>query len=424
MMTLAAAGDNLKLLERFSTPISPAPMSYSSVTSARRSSLAVLTITPSRVTVAAGDAVQLRAVPKKRDGQTLPGHSASWASTNTDVAVVSPTGLVTALAAGTVTITASSADTSATATITVVAPVRSGRGRTIGLLAGGLVAVVVAVGLFLFQPWRTTEQPSGGAGGDTLAAAPAVGTTDTTTLATPPEPAPAAVETATVTGGGPAPTSGRDRTRPPRDSSDATVARALADALAARNRAVSAGAQSPDLTAGDAELQQARNFRQPGHRADAFALLRSAAQSFASAEAAATRLAAQHRPAPVDTTPKVQPPVSQPAQPADPTPQVREAIAAYGRALENRDVSALRRVYPQITATQAQAWQDLFDNARNIQAELRPGQIDVNGDQAEVAVSGTLTYQNTNTRRQERNPTTFRARLARSGGAWVITAIQ
>jgi len=199
---------------------------------------------------------------------------------------------------------------------------------------------------------------------------------------------------------------------------------ALADALAARNRAVSAGAQPSDLAAGDAELQQARSFRQPGRRTDAFALLRAAGQSFASAEVAAIRLAAQHRPAPVDTTPKVQPPSPPPAQPADPAPLIREVIAAYGRALENRDVSALRRVYPQITATQAQAWQDLFDNARNIQADLRTSQIDVNGDQAEVAVSGTLTYQNTNTRRQERNPTTFRARLARSGGAWVITAIQ
>jgi serine/threonine protein kinase len=423
MMTLAAAGDNLKLLERFSTPVSPAPMSYSSATTARRSSLAVLTITPGRVTVAAGDAVQLRAVPKKRDGQTLPGHAASWASTNTDVAVVSPTGLVTALAPGTVTITASSADTSATATITVVAPVRSGRGRTIGLVAGGVVAVLVAVGLWLFQPWRTAEQPSSGAGGDTIATAPAVGTTDTTTLATPPEPAPATVETTAAPGAAPPPD--RDRPRPPRDSSEASVALALADALAARNRAVSAGAQPSDLAAGDADLQQARGFRQPGHRTDAFALLRAAAQSFAGAEAAAIRLAAQHRPAPVDTTPKVQPPPSPPpAQPADPAPLIREVIAAYGRALESRDVSALRRVYPQITGTQAQAWQDLFDNARNIQADLRASQIDVNGDQAEVAVSGTLTYQNTNTRRQERNPTTFRARLARSGGAWVITAIQ
>ena len=116
--------------------------------------------------------------------------------------------------------------------------------------------------------------------------------------------------------------------------------------------------------------------------------------------------------------------VTPPPPPVDQKPQIRDLIAAYGRALESRDVNALRRLYPQITASQAQAWQDLFDNARDIHADLRPGQIDVSGDQADVAVSGTLSYQNTNTRRQERNPTAFRARLTRSGAAWVITAIQ
>jgi serine/threonine protein kinase len=429
MMTLAAAGDNLKLLERFSTPVSqPSAIRSAGGTATRRSSIAVLTITPARVTVETGDAVQLRATPKTRTGQTLPGRPVSWASTNPDVALVSETGLVTAMAPGTVTITASSADTSATATITVVAA--RGRGRTIGLIAGG-VAIAAAAALFLIQPWRSSGRPPESPTTDTVAVRSGAGVGDSLRVGKLLEPASAAVESTTA-GSAPANAPAQpsaadrphDRTRPAPDTSDATVELALLTAQTARTRAASAGAGSAELSAGDAAVLQAQNLRRAGHRADAFALLRGAAGSFGSAESTATasRVAAQHRPAAVDTAPKI--PAPAPAPPSDPTPQIRETIAAYGRALESRDVNALRRLYPQITASQAQAWQDLFDNARNIQADLRPGQIDVNGDQADVAVSGTLSYQNTNTRRQERNPTTFRARLMRSGGAWVITAIQ
>ncbi|HKC49015.1 MAG TPA: protein kinase [Gemmatimonadales bacterium] len=426
MMTLAAAGENLKLLERFSTPVSqPSVQRSGGVTTTRRSSIAVLAITPARVTVVVGDGVQLRATAKTRQGQTLGGRPVSWASTNPDIALVTETGLVSAMAPGTVTITASSADTSATATITVEAA--RGRGRTIGLIAGG-VAIAAALALFLIQPWRSSERPP--ATVDTLGVRRGAGVVDSQPARQPVESAAAAVTSPAP--GNPAPSGSgspssedraRDRTRPPADSSDATVAVALVSAQTARSRAVSAGAVAADLSTGDAAIAQAQNLRQRGHRADAFALLRAAAGSFSAAESSATanRVTAQHRPAAVDSasrTPAPAPP------PVDPTPQIRETIAAYGRALESRDVSALRRLYPQITATQAQAWQDLFDNARDIHADLRPSQIDVNGDQADVAVSGTLSYQNTNTRRQERNPTTFRARLTRAGGAWVITAIQ
>ena len=427
MMTLAAAGENLKLLERFSTPVSQPSVQRSAGGTLRRSSIAVLTITPARVTVAVGDAVQLRATPKTRQGQTLPGRPVSWASTNPDIAIVSETGLVTAMGPGTVTITASSADTSATGTVTVVAARK--RGRTIALIGGG-VAVAAVAALLLLQPWHSSDRPAAGATEDSLSTRSGIGITDSQPSAHPVEPVAAPVESTTTAGTAPASDRTqpppvdrpRDHARPPRDTSDVTVAQALLAAQATRSRAVSAGAGTVELSTGDAEVIQAQNLRQTGQRAEAYALLRTAAGLFAVAESTATanRVAAQHRSAPVDTTPKSPPP----APPTDPTPQIRETIAAYGRALEGKDVSALRRLYPQIGSGQLQAWQDLFDNARDIHADLRPGQIDLNGDVADVAVSGTLTYQNTNTRRQERNPTTFHARLARSGGAWVITAIQ
>ena len=421
MMTLAAAGDNLKLLERFSTPVSqPSAVRSAGGTASRRSSIAVLTITPARVTVSVGDAVQLRATPKTRGGQTLPGRPVSWASTNPDVALVSETGLVTAMAPGTVTITASSADTSSTASITVMAA--RGRGRTIGLVAGGLAVAAVAAGLYLFQPWRSSAGVRSGTG-DTTSSPPA-GAVDSSIVTQPAAPQSQVPETTTtLPASRPPREQPRGGARQPPDTSDAVVATALGDARSARGRAVAAGAGVTELSPGDAELQQGQYQRAGGHRVAAFAHLRTAGALFGSAESTATaaRVAAQHR-TPVDT-PKAPPPAA-PAQPVDPKPLIGEVIAAYARAIEARDMRALQRVYPQMLPAQAQGWQDLFDIARDIHADLRPTAIEASGDQADVAVSGTLTYRNTNARRQERLPTTFRARLVRAGGTWVITAIQ
>jgi len=422
MMTLAAAGDNLKLLERFSTPVSqPSAVRSAGGTASRRSSIAVLTITPARVTVSVGDAVQLRATPKTRAGQTLPGRPVSWASTNPDVALVSETGLVTAMAPGTVTITASSADTSSTASITVTAA--RGRGRTIGLIAAVVGALAVAAGLYVFQPWRSGAGVRSGTG-DTTSSPPAA-ISDTPLVAKPPLSPPQVAETTTPQ---PAPMPGRDRshdrgTRPPPDTSDATVATALIRARTARDRAVAAGAGLTELSPGDAELQQGQVLRAGGRRTDAFAHLRNAGMLFTIAEstASAARIAAQRR-APVDT-PK--PPPVGPAQPVvDQKPMIRDVIAAYARALESRDVKALRRVWPAIGRQEVDGWQDFFGSARNIRAALEPTLIEVAGDQADVVVAGTLTFQNVNPPRQDTQAHNFHAHLVRQGTVWTIASVQ
>ncbi|MGH7537687.1 MAG: protein kinase domain-containing protein, partial [Gemmatimonadales bacterium] len=156
MMTLAAQGDNLKVLQRHSTPVSQPSVVRSEVgRSGARPSVATLVISPARVTVAAGDAVQLRATPKTRGGQTIANRPVSWASTNTDVARVSANGLVTAVGPGTLTITASTENTSATAIIIVTAG-RSLR-KVIGVAAGGLVLAGIAGALWLFGPFGRSD---------------------------------------------------------------------------------------------------------------------------------------------------------------------------------------------------------------------------------------------------------------------------
>ena len=66
-----------------------------------------------------GDTTQLTAEAKDADGQSISGGSFTWASSDTTVASVSTTGLVTAVANGTATITVTSGSASATASASI-----------------------------------------------------------------------------------------------------------------------------------------------------------------------------------------------------------------------------------------------------------------------------------------------------------------
>lgn len=86
-----------------------------------------ITIVPATPTLTVGQSVQLSAVTKDSSGGTLAGRTVSWTSSNVAVATVSATGLVAAIAPGTVTITAASEGKAATAALTVepAAPIAS-----------------------------------------------------------------------------------------------------------------------------------------------------------------------------------------------------------------------------------------------------------------------------------------------------------
>jgi trimeric autotransporter adhesin len=85
----------------------------------------IVVVQPSKDSVAPGTTAQLTAITEDSVGNVLTGRAVSWGSSNTNVATVSPSGLVTAVALGTATITASSEGKSGTSAITVYIPVAS-----------------------------------------------------------------------------------------------------------------------------------------------------------------------------------------------------------------------------------------------------------------------------------------------------------
>jgi serine/threonine-protein kinase len=87
------------------------------------SAVASVTVTPATETLAPAASTTLRASAKRRDGAEISGVAITWRSSDETVAVVSSTGRVTALSAGSATITATAAGRRGSAQITVAAAV-------------------------------------------------------------------------------------------------------------------------------------------------------------------------------------------------------------------------------------------------------------------------------------------------------------
>src|SRR5207302_655296 len=84
--------------------------------------VATVSVSPATATVQAGQTVQLLATPKDANGAALSGRTVTWSSSNTSVATVSSSGLVSGVTPGSATVTAASEGKTGTASITVTAP--------------------------------------------------------------------------------------------------------------------------------------------------------------------------------------------------------------------------------------------------------------------------------------------------------------
>ena len=85
--------------------------------------VASVSVTPPSTSITVGQTTQLTAQPRDAQGNSLTNRAVSWSTTNTAVATVSSSGLVTALTVGgPVTIIASSEGQDGSATVTVIPP--------------------------------------------------------------------------------------------------------------------------------------------------------------------------------------------------------------------------------------------------------------------------------------------------------------
>jgi serine/threonine-protein kinase len=136
-------------------------------------------------------------------------------------------------------------------------------------------------------------------------------------------------------------------------------------------------------------------------------------------------------PGPVATTaatPSTPPAASSSAPPSapatvNPSAGVSEAIMAYARAIQSRDVGAIRRVYPDMSSAQQHGFEQFLDAARSLRVSFSIASLDVSGSSADARVVGTYDYTGTDGHPQ-RQPVSFHASLRQDGGAWRLTSVQ
>jgi serine/threonine-protein kinase len=130
-------------------------------------------------------------------------------------------------------------------------------------------------------------------------------------------------------------------------------------------------------------------------------------------------------PAPVAmTTPAPQvaaPTATAPA--ADPRDDLERLVAAYARAIESRSVAEIRRVYPGLTASQQQGWEQFFPSVRSLRARLAITQLNLGEQAADLVVSGGYDYDGSGGR-TEHQAVTFRATAANEGGTWKLRSVR
>jgi len=127
------------------------------------------------------------------------------------------------------------------------------------------------------------------------------------------------------------------------------------------------------------------------------------------------------RPAPstAQTQPESPPPAPAPPTAADVTP----VLEAYARAIESRDVSAIRRVYPGLTADQQHGFEQFFESARKINVTFRVASVEGTATTADVRVTGRYEYE-TSAGHAERQTIGFAAALKRDGSAWRLVSLR
>jgi hypothetical protein len=226
---------------------------------------------------------------------------------------------------------------------------------------------------------------------------------------------------------------------------NAMLARMRSQALVARSRAVAAGADSEALAQGDAALAMADSLREARKTVSAAARLSAATTSWNDAAVAAGRAppsastppAAAAPPAPEPAPPRPpaataspsapapqRPSAPAPAPPSDPAPAIRSLFAQYAQAIEARSIPAIRRVYPGLSPAQSKEWEDFFGAVNAIDVDLAVSDLAVSGDSADARLSGVYVFQNPGTRRTQREPVSFQARLRRTGGEWRIEVLR
>ena len=128
----------------------------------------------------------------------------------------------------------------------------------------------------------------------------------------------------------------------------------------------------------------------------------------------------------VIAAPVVAPPKQEAAPPAPATPStagIAATVEAYARAIESRDIAALRRVYPALTSEQQRNFEQFFKMARSINVTLRLANVESSGSSADGRLEGNYEFV-TNEGRTERQSVSWAVTFRHDGNAWRLGSVR
>ena len=121
---------------------------------------------------------------------------------------------------------------------------------------------------------------------------------------------------------------------------------------------------------------------------------------------------------PVESVASSPPPAPTPPTTADIAPSVQ----AYARAIESKDIGAVRHAYPGLTSAQQGQLETFFQASRTIDAKLRISSLDASANSAEARVVGSYDYV-TSEGRNESRAVSFAMSLRREGSGWRVVSV-
>jgi ketosteroid isomerase-like protein len=104
--------------------------------------------------------------------------------------------------------------------------------------------------------------------------------------------------------------------------------------------------------------------------------------------------------------------------------EVGATVGRFARALEARDLDALRRVYPGLSTTERSTWAAFFRNASSIRARFATQDAQIADGGIDVTVLGSLQFTKRDTREPVDQAVTFRALVRHADGGWTIRTLQ
>ncbi len=116
-------------------------------------------------------------------------------------------------------------------------------------------------------------------------------------------------------------------------------------------------------------------------------------------------------------------PAPAPAPRPPTTADIAPIIQAYARAIESKDVGAIRRVYPDLTSGQARGFEQFFRSAQNINVTFRVTNVEGSASSAEARLVGSYDYVNSAGQAQHQ-PVSFAAALRNSGSGWRLVSVR